>query len=341
MLAPAAAACLMWSALRRGNRAAGGAFSAAAIRPRPVQLGVPVLGRAVGALPEASLRGRTALSRTSAAAAAAPGAAAAKIFGAANVLGFGISVLTGSHVHLDLIGTGAFAAVAAATRGPDLRSRISALAVGLWATRLASFLFYRALQTGRDARLETTLSTTTGAFGFWGVSFLWGLLTTLPHFLGAGSTHRPPMGVTGLAGCGLYAFGLFWEVVSDFQKFRFKNDVANAGKFCNVGLWSLSQHPNYFGNICIWAGIFLLNSAALLAPAKASGPAGLASRLAGSWRFFMALASPVFLVFLFQGQASGSIMNTVELMAKRYGDDPAYKTYVETVPVLYPRLFGR
>ena len=87
------------------------------------------------------------------------------IYAGANFLGFVISLLTGSHVHLDLIGSGAFCAAAIPTLldppGND-RIRYSSSAVALWGSKLALFLFYRALQTGHDIRLEDTLSTFSG-----------------------------------------------------------------------------------------------------------------------------------------------------------------------------------
>ena len=85
----------------------------------------------------------------------------------------GISLAKDTHTHLDLIGTGAFAVAAYATKGPTASSRTSALMVGAWATRLASFLFYRALGH-RDGRLEGTTKTLSGCVGFWFVSFVWG-----------------------------------------------------------------------------------------------------------------------------------------------------------------------
>ena len=72
------------------------------------------------------------------------------IIGAANALGFGVSVATGSHYHLDLLGTGVFAVSAIATRGTELRQQLSAACIGLWSTKLAGFLLYRVLQTHHD-----------------------------------------------------------------------------------------------------------------------------------------------------------------------------------------------
>ena len=86
------------------------------------------------------------------------------IYTAANGLGFLISILTKSHLHLDLIGTGAFALASIPTLLSSSLKRItlSSAAVTLWGTKLAGFLFFRALKVKHDARLDDTLSTVTG-----------------------------------------------------------------------------------------------------------------------------------------------------------------------------------
>ena len=69
-------------------------------------------------------------SATTAAGAVGRGAVLARsaaIFGAANSLGFTISALTGSHVHLDLLGTRAFAAMAVGTIEPTLEANTKPL----------------------------------------------------------------------------------------------------------------------------------------------------------------------------------------------------------------------
>lgn len=260
------------------------------------------------------------------------------IFGAANGLGLTISLATGSHLHLDLIGTGAFVAAAGATCGPDLRSTLSAAAVSLWATRLALFLFYRALSTGHDERLDDTLATTSGAVGFWTVSFVWGCLTALPHTLGAGGLVRPALGLGSAAAAVVYFTGLAFEVIADFQKWQFKQDPANKGKFCDVGLWSLSQHPNYFGNICLWSGIFFWNLP-VLAAAATGGQGGALLALLRRRKVLAGALSPLLLTLLFYGQASGSVTNAKELAVQRYGADLKYQKYVQQVPLIVPRFF--
>lgn len=97
-------------------------------------------------------------------------AKSAVVIGAANAVGFGISVGTQWHYHLDLIGTGVFALSALLVRGVNSAQHFSAGAVTLWSVKLASFLFYRVLQMKRDARLEGLLASTSGAAGFWQVA---------------------------------------------------------------------------------------------------------------------------------------------------------------------------
>jgi hypothetical protein len=85
---------------------------------------------------------------------------------AANLVGLIISLVTGSHLHLDLLGTGAFSLAAlvplVVQSSSLLRVQVSCGAVLLWSVKLASFLFYRALQIKTDARLDDLLSTPSG-----------------------------------------------------------------------------------------------------------------------------------------------------------------------------------
>jgi steroid 5-alpha reductase family enzyme len=59
------------------------------------------------------------------------------------------------------------------------------------------------------------------------------------------------------AGCALWLVGLFFEAVGDHQLAAFTSDPANRGRIMDRGLWSWTRHPNYFGDFCVWWGLFL------------------------------------------------------------------------------------
>ena len=256
---------------------------------------------------------------------------AQSVIAAANALGLIISLATGSHLHLDLLGTGAFGLMAAVPllNGVSLIPRVqwSSLAVIVWATKLTGFLVFRALEVKQDARLTDILSTSGGATMFWVLSWLWGTLCSLPHTLGTTSSDPGNNPTTFKVGPAMYLVGLIIETLADYQKWVFK--ATNPGQFCNVGLWSISQHPNFLGNLLVWSGIFVMNAPALVVP--------MAKTMIGKYsRVGLALLSPLFLYANFYGQASGAISNTVELFEKKYGDNPGYRDYVDTVPLIIP-----
>lgn len=69
---------------------------------------------------------------------------------------------------------------------------------------------------------------------------------------------RGGLGVLAYCGIAVWAVGVFFEGVGDYQMQRFKADAANKGTIMNRGLWSLTRHPNYFGDACVWWGLSLI-----------------------------------------------------------------------------------
>jgi len=265
----------------------------------------------------------------------------AKIFGAVNSLGLAVSITTGSHLHLDLLGTGCFAISALRTLGPKphFAHLLSAGCISLWSVKLAGFLFYRALQVKHDGRLDDTLSTVPGCAGFWWASALWGVFCMLPHNLAAGQpVKQRGFGLPGLAGLGIFSLGLAIETMADYQKWEFKGQPDNRGKFCDVGLWGLSQHPNYVGNLMIWIGLVALNAHNLVDQTVSKQLSG-AAVVQRNWRFGVAAWAPIFMYGLFYAQASGVLMDSVSMAQEKYGSIPGYAEYVRDTPVLLPRFF--
>ena len=97
------------------------------------------------------------------------------------------------------------------------------------------------------------------------------------------------------------------ETVADWQKRRFKSDPANAGRFIDVGLWSLSRHPNYFGEIVTWFGAAGVALAANVSPAVSCA----------------AMCSPVFVTFLLTQMSGVPILE--KSADERWGNEAKYQ----------------
>ena len=260
------------------------------------------------------------------------------------VIGFVVSIFTGSHLHLDLVGTGAFAIAALSNIGSSVpHIRWSSIAVSLWGTKLALFLFYRALQINTDNRLTDLLNSTQGSFQFWFITLVWNVLASLPYLLGLLNTSsRSDNKYTLVIGGAIYLAGITIETLADAQKWFFKQDPSKVGQFCNIGLWQHSQHPNWLGNLILWTGILVMNLPALIEPLPDNN--GTASLFVRSWsvlwsvrKLVLACLGPSFLWLLFDGQAKGNITNAVELASAKYGKNPDYLKYIQDVPLIIPK----
>lgn len=182
------------------------------------------------------------------------------------------------------------------------------------------------------------------------ISYLWNVITILPHALGTTSSLEGNK-VVQLIGLSLFVIGFVIETFADVQKWKFKLEPRNSGKFCNVGLFRFSQHPNYFGNLLVWFGIFCMNATALIEPVSRSSTVMVFEKrpvtesiqvvMSMVWRarrLLLAMISPMFVWILLSGQANGSITNALEMAQKKYGDSPSYQQYVNDVPLIVPKI---
>ncbi len=180
--------------------------------------------------------------------------------------------------------------------------------VCVWALRLGVYLGRRVHKVGKDGRFDD-IKVSPLRFGMaWTVQGLWVFLTSLSVTVVLTSKSESsgidtPM-VLGLI---IWMMGFGIECVADAQKSRFKADPANEGRWIDSGLWRYSQHPNYFGEVMLWTGIFV---------------SGVSTYSGWQW---LAALSPVF-VYLLLRYGSG-----VPLLQERgdakWGDDPDYRAY--------------
>ena len=221
--------------------------------------------------------------------------------------------LTGSITYIAVT----LAAISAAT-APSGAQWLIAIMIFIWAGRLGSFLFRRIHAAGGDQRFDHIKVSSSRFFVAWTLQGAWVVMTSCAALTAILSAEQTAVGVIYVMGAVMWVAGFVIEVIADQQKSRFRADPANAGRFINVGLWARSRHPNYFGEILLWAGV------AVMAVPYLSGT---------QW---VVMLSPLF-VYALLTRISG-----IPTLARRgqqlWGDDPTYQAYVANTPRLLPRL---
>jgi steroid 5-alpha reductase family enzyme len=152
------------------------------------------------------------------------------------------------------------------TDGAQPRKNLILLLVALWAIRITAHLVRRNWGHGEDPRYTKLRSWVADDRAFIWLSLrqvfllqgvvLW--LVSLP--VQVGQIYRVPaeLGVPAALGTAVWLLGFVFETVADRQLARFRADPANKGKVLDTGLWRYSRHPNYFGELCVWWGLFLV-----------------------------------------------------------------------------------
>ena len=190
----------------------------------------------------------------------------------------------------------------------DIRDIIICLMIIIWATRLGSFLFRRIKKDGQDKRFIVMKTKFTWFLMTWTIGGLWVLVTMAAGLAALTSNITVELGLIGFVGIAIWIFGFVIEVMADYQKSQFKKNPDNKDLFITTGLWSWSQHPNYFGEITLWFGL------ALVALPVLSG-----------WQL-ATMVSPFF-VYLLLTRVSG-IPLLDRLANKKWSDDPDYQNYI-------------
>jgi steroid 5-alpha reductase family enzyme len=196
----------------------------------------------------------------------------------------------------------------------DIRDLIICAMILVWAVRLGSFLFWRIKKDGQDKRFIVMKTKFTWFLLTWTLGGLWVLVTMAAGLAALTSNTTVELGILGCVGIALWLFGFAVEVIADNQKTQFKKDLNNRDRFITSGLWSWSQHPNYFGEITLWLGLALFTYPVL-----------------SGWQL-VTLISPIF-VYLLLTRLSG--IPTLDRLAKeKWGSDSDYIAYVKATSKL-------
>ena len=200
--------------------------------------------------------------------------------------------------------------------GPDARAFLLAGLVSVWAIRLGTFLFRRIQRAGADERFDEIKPSFARFLTVWTLQGLWVSLTQAAALAAITSTRQVEWDLFALIGSLIWLIGFGVEAIADQQKNQFRAVPENKGKFIDVGLWSWSRHPNYFGEITLWIGI-----------------AVIAMPVLRGWQW-LTLISPLFVILLLT-RISGIPM--LEKRAdEKWGGDPEYEAYKAHTSILIP-----
>ena len=215
-----------------------------------------------------------------------------------------------------------FAAIAAlafaGSDAPGARGVLLLAMTALWGVRLGAYLGWRNRGGGEDPRYAAMRRRHGERFGRVSAYTVFGLqaalmwIVSLPVQVALLRPGGAGLGIADALGVALWATGLFFEGVGDWQLSRFLADPANRGRVMDRGLWRYTRHPNYFGDSLAWWGIFAV----------------AASTPAGPWT----LPSPVLMTFLLM-RVSGVPLLERSLVRTR----PGYRDYVERTSGFLPR----
>ncbi|MCB9798272.1 DUF1295 domain-containing protein [Candidatus Nomurabacteria bacterium] len=197
----------------------------------------------------------------------------------------------------------------------QLRSIIVTLLVSIWGIRLSVHIYKRNREKKEDYRYQQWRR----EWGRWfylrsylQVYLLQGCLLFIVAFpvLVINRGEGGDFGILDLVGILVWMIGFFFEAVGDWQLARFVRNPDNRGKLITTGLWQYSRHPNYFGEVTQWWGIWLMS-------------------LSG-WLGWYSIIGPLTITFLIL-KVSG-----VPMLEKRMEKKPSFSEYKKKVSMFFP-----
>lgn len=196
-----------------------------------------------------------------------------------------------------------------------LRGLLVSALVLVWGIRLAAHIHSRDRGKGEDKRYRKWREEWGKWFvlrSFLQVFMLQGVLLVMVALPVIFVNQAPPvpLGWFDLLGLAIWLTGFTFETVGDRQLLNFIRDPANKGKLMTSGLWRYTRHPNYFGEVTLWWGIWLMTLA-----------------LPGGW---LTIIGPITITFLIL-QVSG-----IPMLEKHYEDRADFQEYKRRTSAFFP-----
>ena len=188
------------------------------------------------------------------------------------------------------------------------------LIILLWALRLGIFLFIRIRKIKKDRRFDGIRENFLKFFQFWLFQGITVWIILLPSLIVFGSSTK----ITFLSwiGFAIWFLGITIETFADLQKYQF-NKNNKEDRWISTGLWKYSRHPNYFGEISCWLGIYIFVFSSLT----------ILQRL-------LSLVSPLFITILLIFVTG--LPKLEEYANKKWGKLKQYKEYKKKTSILIP-----
>ena len=199
--------------------------------------------------------------------------------------------------------------------GSDPRHILVTALIVLWGTRLATHIAIRNKGRGEDFRYAQWRKNWGKGFlirSFFQIYMLQGFLLLIIAYPVMLINHSKEAGIVFLDVLGLiiWLIGFLFEALGDYQLSKFKQKTENKGKIMAQGLWKYTRHPNYFGEIVMWWGIFLM-----------------ALSVKSGWT---AVVSPLLITFLLL-RVSG-----ITMLEKKYVGNKEFEEYARRTSAFFP-----
>ncbi|MFW9773679.1 MAG: DUF1295 domain-containing protein [Promethearchaeota archaeon] len=151
-----------------------------------------------------------------------------------------------------------------------IRQIIVTILVLIWAIRLATYVFIRNRGKPEDYRYKAmrerwkknvALKSLFKVYLFQGIIVF---LVCIPVWF-VNISANPPVtnlldfgGVTLWLGSIIWLIGFLFETIADYSLYKFLQNPANKNRIMTKSVWKYSQHPNYFGEVTQWWGLFVI-----------------------------------------------------------------------------------
>jgi len=222
--------------------------------------------------------------------------------------------LIGSSTYIVLVSLGYYS-----ISNKTITDTILFIVVLIWGIRLGTYLFKRIQRDKEDIRFEKVKNNFFWFLQYWIGQALWVSITSCAAIVAILKSENESLNINVIIGLLIWIIGFCLEVIADLQKSKFKKSENTNKKFISTGLWSKSRHPNYFGEITLWIGIYIISFSSF------------------SGIEYLTIISPIF-VYVLLTRMSG--INMLEKIAdERYGHLEEYLEYKENTPILVPYKF--